>query len=211
MAGLSLLPEVPKLWDAVAGLFGKKTPKTVADAGKLAGEVLGAFKKGEVPPEVSAQLEERMLEHKEVIMQKQNERMQIQNDLLKAQMSTQVQLWANETQSNDQYVRRTRPKILRQMWQFCCWYALVVTAAVAFALFFPATEVKTLVDGTVVEVPVARTLTDLITVMKYFGTAIFSTFTLGFLGYTTARTIDKKNGGSQKTGGVADTLVKLFT
>lgn len=67
MAGLALLPKIPEIWDAVAGLFGKKVPKSVEEAGKLAGEIIGGIEKGQIPIEQQIQLKSLFYAHEERI------------------------------------------------------------------------------------------------------------------------------------------------
>lgn len=69
LAGLSLLPKLPEIWGAVAGLFGKGVPDTVEAAGKLAGEVVGMLENGQATPEQQIQLKTLMYTHEERILE----------------------------------------------------------------------------------------------------------------------------------------------
>ena len=146
--GLQLLPQIPKVWGAVAGMFGKDTPKSVTEAGDLAGEVLGMINSGQVPPEQQLQLESRLLEHNETILKLQNEREQMYLKDEQQKRDTQVALWANDQKSTDLEVQRTRPKILKEMWRTCQIFIFGTLVVFAAAMFMPI-EVPTteMVDG----------------------------------------------------------------
>lgn len=208
--GLQLLPQIPKLWGAVAGMFGKDTPQSVTEAGDLAGEVLGMIGKGQVSPEVQVQLEARMLEHKETILKLQNERDQMYLKDEQHKRDTQVALWANDQKSADLEVQRTRPRILKEMWRTCQIFIfgtlLIFGAAMFMPLEIPTTEV---VDGVekVTIVKQARDMGEFMAIVKYLGAFLFSTFTAGFLGYTTARTIDKRNPNAKNGQGIGSQLL----
>lgn len=73
IAGLSLLPKLPELWGAIAGLFGKKVPDTVEAAGKLAGEIMEGIEKGQVSTAEQMQLKSMLYAHEERIIELQNE------------------------------------------------------------------------------------------------------------------------------------------
>ncbi len=208
--GLQLLPEIPKLWGAVAGLFGKETPKSVTEAGNLAGDVLGMIGRGEVSPEVQMQLEGRMLEHKEAIFKLQNEREQMYLKDEQHKRDTQVALWANDQKSADLEVQRTRPRILKQMWHTCQFFIFGTLIVFALAMFMPVeTPVTTVVEGvekvTMTKEP--RKMDDFLGIVKYLGAFLFSTFTAGFLGYTAARTVDKRNPSAQNGQGLGSQLL----
>jgi len=177
-AGLSLLPQLPKMWGAVAGIFGKKVPESVESAGKLAGEVMGLVQDGRATPEQTVMLEARIMEHKETILKIQNEQAEIARQSRKDQMSTTVQLMGQGLSSQDTYVARTRPKILRDLFAACVIYSLVCTILIAIMA--------------VLKVP-KGTLDTIISLMQWFGAAEWGTFTTAFVGYTTARSVDKRS------------------
>lgn len=208
--GLSLLPQIPKLWGAVAGIFGKSVPKTIEEAGKLAGDVLGSMQKGKVPPEQMMALEARIMENKETIMKLQNEKEQMYLKDEQHKRDTQVQLWANDANSTDLEVKRTRPKILRQMWKTCQVYIFLVVVVYGAAMFIPIEHTTEVVkDGVAVKetVIVQRDMSGFTDIVKYLGYFLFGTFTAGFLGYTTARTIDKRNPNSKDGDGMGAKLL----
>jgi len=211
--GLSLLPQIPKMWDAVAGLFGKSVPKSIEEAGKLAGSIMGKIQKGEVPPEQMVALEARIMENKETIMKLQNEKEQMYLKDDQHKRDTHVQLWANEAASTDIEVKRTRPKILRQMWKTCQVYIFLVVVVYGAAMFMPIEYTTEVVkDGVAIQETtiLQRDMSGFTAIVKYLGAFLFGTFTTGFLGYTAARTIDKKNPDAKNGLGVGAKLLQGF-
>jgi len=178
MSGLSLLPKIPAMWESVAGLFGKKVPASIAEAGKLAGELVGSFKAGEVPPEKQVELKAIFYEHEEEMARIKLQEKEAELGELQHQRDTQVALWANEQKSASIFVQETRPKILRDMWKFCQAFIILSLLAVFGCLILKVTidNIKMLID-----------------VIKYMGGFLFGTFGAAFLGYSAARTIDKRN------------------
>lgn len=174
MAGLSLLPKVPSIWGSVAGLFGKKAPAGIAEAGKLAGEVMNAFKKDEVPPEIAAKLEGIMNEHKEEMAKiaLEEHRLEFEN------AAGMQQLEIESYKADDEYVRRTRPKILRELFSAC----------IVYAIFAPTLIVVGSVAGVQVTLMLAC-----ISMVKWIGGWLFGTFATAYLGYAGARSLDKRN------------------
>jgi len=193
MAGLSVLPEIPKLWGAVAGIFGKKVPESVESAAGLAGDVMGLVQGGQVTPEQSILLETRIMEHKETILQKQNERAEIERKARADEIGATVQLMGQGLTSQDAYVARTRPKILRDLFATCAIYSLACTILIVIMA--------------IMKVPKA-TLDVIISLMQWFGAAAWGTFTTAFVGYTTARSIDKRNPETKEQKNMIGKLVK---
>jgi len=211
--GLKLLPQVPKMWGAVASIFGKGVPKSVEEAGKLAGEVMGKIERGEVSPEQIAVLEARIMEHKETMTQLQNEKEEMRLKDEQHQRDTQVQLWASEANSTDIEVKRTRPKILKEMWRTCQIFILVVVIAYAVATFMPIKIEKEVIKKGIPAVEMTyqkRDMSDFTLIVKYLGAFLFSTFSAGFLGYTVARTVDKKNPEAVKSEGATGKIMRAF-
>jgi len=168
--GLSVLPKIPELWSEVASLFGKEPPKVVADAEKLANEITESFTKGKVPPDVQVKLEQifanKQIRLKEIALE--------ETKLQYQEMSEQKDLQKVEAQSEDPYVRQTRPKILRRLFGLVAIYYLGTTAA---ALYLnPSKEILALIKE-----------------FAYYLTMLFG---VGFVGYTASRSIFDKAGFS---------------
>lgn len=175
LAGLSLLPKIPEIWGTVAGLFGKKVPDSIETAANLANDVFSAFKKDEVSSEVQVKLEQTMNQHKEKIAEIALKEKEIEYDLMKGSQEVEKESY----KSTDQYVRRTRPKILRDLFKLCAGYTL-------FAPLMMVALSYTDIDS--------ATLVSVVGLLKYIGYSIFGAFTLNYGGYTAGRTIEKKNG-----------------
>lgn len=188
-AGLSLLPKIPGMWDSVAGLFGKKAPSSIQEAGKLAGEVMGAFKKDEVPPEIAARLEEIMNQHKEEMAKiaLEEHRLEFEN------AAGMQQLEIESYKADDEFVRRTRPLILRQLFQAC----------IVYAVFAPTL----IVVGSIAGVETALMMA-CIGMVKWIGGWLFGTFGTAYLGYAGARSLDKRNPSLKNNGTFLGKIVK---
>jgi len=175
-AGLQMLPKIPAMWDSIAGVFGKEVPTSVKQAGDLVNTIVGQFKDGQVPPEQKMALEMAMMEHEEEIERLKLERRKAEIEEAKHQRDTQVTLWGAEQQSQSNYVRETRPKILRQMWYFIMFYGTFCPLILLNAGWLGLATV-TIMTG----------------FMKSFGGWLLGTFGTAFVGYAVARTVDKKN------------------
>jgi len=211
--GLKLLPQIPALATSVAGMFGKKVPDSVTGMAKLAADVTGMVESGNMPPEQKMELEARIMEHQETILKIQNdqEQMRLADDQHKR--DTQVALWANEANSTDLEVKRTRPKILREMWRTCQWFIGAAVVVYGAATFLPIeTSTQVVEDGVAVTktVVTARDMSMFLPLIQYLGGFLFGTFSAGFLGYTVARTVDKKNPDAIASEGVAGKLMRTF-
>lgn len=191
-AGLSLLPKIPSIWSSVAGLFGKKVPSSITEAGKLAGEVMGAFKKNEVPPEITAKLEEIMNEHKEEMAKIALEEHRLEFENVAGMQRLEIESY----KAGDEYVRRTRPMILRRLFYSCLVYA-----------FFAPTLI---VVGSIAGVDAALMVT-CIGMVKWIGAWLFGTFGTAYLGYAGARSLDKRNpalkNGNNLLGKIVNTIL----
>lgn len=197
LAGLSLLPKIPEMWNTVAGLFGKKVPQSVVEAGNLADDVINSLKKGEVPPEVQVQLEQEINRHKEKMAELalQEKEQKFETDRLMVQDLQSIRdLEKASYASTDKFVAQTRPKILRDMWKLCmifCIYApLCVIAGHSIGLS-------------------AVTLISFVDMIKWIGGFLFPTFAASYLGYTGARTIDKKNPDYKNGDGVLNKIINM--
>jgi hypothetical protein len=176
MAGLSLLPKLPSIWEGIAGLFGKKVPGSIQEAGKLAEDVINSLKAGEVSPEIQVEMEKIMKEHEQEMA-----RITLEEHKLVAEgLAGSQNLEAQAYKSDDQYVRRTRPMILRKLFYTCIVYTffapvIVVVAGIAL--------------GAGAE---AAILTAFMGMIKWVGGWLFSTFGAAYLGYAGARSLDKR-------------------
>ena len=173
MAGLSLLPKIPSMWKAVAGLFGKKVPDSVETAGKLAGDVMSSLKAGEVPPEVQVEMEKIMNDHKEEMAKVALEEHRLIAEGIAGAQNVEIESY----KSDDQYVRRTRPMLLRRLFYTC----------IVYSLFAPTL----IIGGAAIGIE-AGIITMAIGMVKWIGGWLFGTFGTAYLGYTGARSIDKK-------------------
>lgn len=188
---LPLLPKIPALAQTIAGIFGKKLPKTVNDAIQLGSEVSGMLSKGQVSPEQQVAMEAAVMAHKETIMKLANERMQIENATRKDQMAATVALWGQEVNSQNKFVAETRPKILRQLFWACTLYAFTATFIIG-GMSYLKVDTATIVS-----------------LVKWIGGSLFGTFSTAFIGYTTARTVDKRNPNTKDQDSIIGSLVKL--
>lgn len=174
MAGLSLLPKLPEIWSKVAGLFGKKTPSSITEAGKLAGDVMTALKADTVPPEISTKLEEMMNQHKEKMAEIALEEHRLAFENAAGMQNLEIESY----KSGDEYVRRTRPMILRRLFYGCLGYAFFAPVMIIVAtLAGVETALLTIVMGMV----------------KYMGGWLLGVFASAYLGYAGARTLDKRS------------------
>lgn len=193
LAGLSLLPKIPNMWNAVANLFGKKAPKTITEAGKLASSVMDAFKKGELTPEAQVELEKIITSHEEVMARIALEEKELEfkgEELIVTDLTDVRDLEKQSYKSDDEYVRRTRPKILRDFFKLTAAYVLYAPLAVIAAH------------------SVGMNVVEFIPMLKWIGGFLFSTFGTSYLGYTGARLMDKRDPNFKNGSGVLNKLVK---
>jgi len=189
-AALPLLPKIPALAKTVAGIFGKRVPEGVTATAQIAGEVMDMVNKDQVTPEQRILLETAIMDHKEEILRIQNQRREIERQGQKDRMDTTVQLMDQGSDSQDPYVARTRPKILRQLFWACIIYAFVVTIGGGVLSY----------KGTL--------STELVALVRWIGAWLFGTFTTAFVGYTAARTVDKKNPDLKNQANLVGKLIK---
>lgn len=196
MTGLSLLPKIPKMWNAVAGLFGKKAPKGVMEAGELASEVMNDLQRGKIPPEVQLRLEELCKEH-----EREMEKLALEEKKLKFEekkleyddVAGVRELEMAAYASGDEYVAHTRPMILRKLFYSC----------IGFAFFAPTAVVVMSVAGVTAATVAAAT-----SMIEWIGAWLLGTFSTAFLGYAAARTVDKKNPKFKEGTGILNKGVK---
>jgi len=177
ISGLSLLPKIPEMWESIAGIFGKEVPKTVKQAGELASVIVSGISKGEVPQEKQFELQMAIMQHEERIEQEKTRNREIELADLQHQRDTQVALWENDRQSSSIKVQETRPTILRQMWGFVMFYGVFAPVLAIDAMFLLPVSEAALV----------------LAILKDFGFWLLGLFGTSYVGYTTARTLDKKN------------------
>jgi len=195
LAGLSLLPKIPAMWAAVAGLFGKKVPKSVEDAGSLAGDVIDAFRKGQLSPEAQVKLKELILKHEAEMARLAFEERKLlfeEEKLLHEDLSDVRDLEKESYKSEDQYVRRTRPMILRRLFAICTVYVFLAPAGV--------------IIGHEVGLD-AGTLAAAVSMLEWCAGWLFGTFSTAYLGYAAARTMDKKNPEFKNGSGILNKMV----
>ena len=193
LTGLSLLPKIPSIWGAIAGLFGKKVPDSVEAAGKLAGDVMNSFKAGEISPEVQLEMEKIMNDHKEEMA-----KITLEEHRLVAEGFAGVQQVEIESyKSDDQYVRRTRPMLLRKLFYTCMGYVFFAPVVVIVASI-SVLGIK------------AAMLTAVIGIVKWIGGWLFSTFAAAYLGYTGARSLDKKDPSIKNKDNLVGTAMKYI-
>lgn len=192
-AGLSVLPKLTDAWGSVAALFGKKVPGTVEEAGKLAGEIAEGIGSGKVPIEKQIELRAIFYQHEEKIEELRLREKQMDLEDLQHQREQFVKLWTADTTSTNKYVAETRPRILRDLWVFIKWYMFLSVVAV-FGLAYcnvPA-DVTTVTVGYI----------------KWGAVTLIGVFTAAFLGYTTARSIDKRNPQVKDETGAAGMVLR---
>ena len=202
VAGLSLLPKIPDMWNAVAGLFGKKVPKSVEEAGKLAGEVINSFKKGELSPEAQIELEKEVNRHIERIKELALEEKELAlkdkeldfkgEELIVRNQESMNELEMEAYKSTDEFVRRTRPKMLRDFFKLVVGYVLYAPLALiaAKSVGFDAALLNTFTA-----------------MLEWIGGWVFGTFSAAYLGYTGARMVDKVNPNFKNGNGFLNKLV----
>jgi hypothetical protein len=191
MAGLSLLPKMPSVWEGVAGLFGKKMPGNTQEAGKLAGDIINAFKAGEISPEVQVKIERIMKEHEQEMARVSLE----EHKLVVEGLAESQQVEIESYKSHDEYVRRTRPMILRKLFYTCVGYVFFAPLMVGVAMIAGAEAVV---------------LTAFMGMLKWIGAWLFSTFATAYLGYAGARSLDKRNPGLKNGNNLLGSAMKFI-
>jgi hypothetical protein len=173
MAGLSLLPKMPSIWEDVAGLFGKKMPGGIQEAGKLAGDIINSLKAGEVSPEIQVEMEKIMKEHEQEMARITLEEHKLVAEGLAGSQQVEIESY----KSHDEYVRRTRPMILRKLFYACLGYAFFMPIILVIAAVVVETAMLVAITGMV----------------EWVCSWLFGTFAAAYLGYAGARSLDKRN------------------
>ena len=164
---------VPKAWELVAGLFGKETPKTVVEAGKLIDQVETEISSGKVTPEQQLELKKVLLKDEQVKEQVELERLR----LIYQDQAGGRDVIKTALMSDDPVVRQARPKMM----------LLLGKAGIAYTIVTPV------VVGICALANVSKDLLDIITeLILYQGLTLWAAFTTSFTGYTVARSADKR-------------------
>ncbi len=190
--GLSLLPKLPAAWNAIAGLFGKKVPETVTEAGQLAEEVLGSLKAGTLSPEVQIEMEKIFKSHEQTMANIALEERKVEmTGILGAQQTER-----ETSRSEDPFVRQTRPLILRRMCNTLIAYVFIcLTSLIAMCYIdkFTPDDIA-LVMGT----------------MKEYFLYLGGVFSIAFTGYNVVRSQEKKAGCENSPGETNGGLLRGF-
>ena len=171
--------------DALASAFGvEKDPDAISEA--IAKDPEAAAKIKEVELNHKAQLERIRTDHKEQMREYQAQDIQGGRELS-----------AKELQSEDKYVRRTRPQVVRMtMWLMIVF--VVLFACILGALLFvpyevPETNANLASEG-----------------LSYLAGVVFLAFATAFRSYTTRRSMDKMTAAGQMPEGLVDKIGKAF-
>jgi len=197
LAGLSLLPKIPDMWAAVAGLFGKSIPKGVKEAGDLAGEVMDSLTKGQMSPEAQIKLKEIILQHEKEMAQLAFEEKKLvfeENRIIHEDLNDVRDLEKEAYKSDDSYISRTRPLILRGLFIICAFYIFTAPAVILTANIAGVDAV---------------TLESVTSMMEWCASWLFGTFGTAYLGYAAVRTIDKGHPQFKEESGILNTIVKM--
>ena len=166
--GLSLLTKLPDIWEDVASIFGKEPPKAIHEAQKLVEEVTDQIIQNKITPEQKIQLEQ-IFANKEIELRKLAlEEKKLEYNDLKNQRKYETSM----IESEDPYVRRTRPKILRGLFYVVLGYVICVPALVIFKS--PPSHILDFIAS--------------------IGDNLFLLFGASYLGYTAHRSIFDKRG-----------------
>jgi len=195
LTGLALLPKIPAMWSAISGLFKKKLPKNESEAIELSKEISDLYKKGNLDPLVQIQLEKIIKDH-----QAQMSMIALEKEkLFYGELQGLRELEIAAYNSGDQYIARTRPGMLRKLFWLCVIYCGVA----------PLLIIGTMILTNIYKFDISL-IESFISLIKWIGGFIFSTFTSGYLGYSAARTIDKKNPEFKEKDTVMGKVVKNF-
>ncbi len=187
-AGLAVLPKLPEIWNSIAGLFGKTAPKSVEEAAKLASTISTAISKKNVPPETQVELQKIFNAHEEKIAELNLERVKLDyQDLI-----NQRELSKTYIQSSDEYVRRTRPKILRSL--FYGWIIYIFFAPLSILAL---NVIKA--DSTIIA--------SYIGIIKSMGYYLSGVFCISYTGYAAARSLDKRSPNLKDTSNLIGNII----
>lgn len=191
-ASLGLLPKLPELWKDVADLFKKDVPKNLEDAGKLAGDIIDAFQQGQVPVEQEIKLKALFFTHEERIRALDLKEKELGYTHEQKRWATYAQLEAQDAASINNFRAETRPKILRDLFKTVALYTIIAPLATLLCTILATELVPTFID-----------------MVKWIGTALYGTFSAGFLGYSIVRSGWDKKGQPRPDNAMVNSLSKL--
>lgn len=195
LTGLALLPKIPAMWSSISGLFKKKLPKTESEAIELSKEISDLYKKGNLDPMLQIQLEKIIKDH-----QAQMSMIALEKEkLFYGELQGLRELEIAAYNSGDPLIAQTRPLMLRRLFNLAVAYC--ICAPILIIIIISLGKIYSL-DISLIEL--------FISLVKWIGGFIFSTFTSGYLGYSAARTIDKKNPDFKEKDTVMGKVVKNF-
>jgi len=172
--------------DALSAALGtEKDPDAISEA--IAKDPEAAAKLKEVELNHKAQLEQIRKDHKEQMREYQAQDIQGGRELS-----------IKELQSEDSYVRRTRPKVVRMtMWlmvAFVALFVLILGAVLLVPYEIPETNAQLGAEG-----------------LSYLAGVVFLAFATAFRSYTTRRSMDKMTAAGQMPEGLVDKIGKAFS
>jgi len=182
---------VPKAWGIISCLFGKEPPETVVEAGKLIEGVQAEIQSGRISPEQQVELKRLLLENEQVKARYEFER----EKLVYEDQAGGREVVKTALTSEDPFVRRTRPKILRRLFSFVCFYS-------AFAPVI-------YIDACYLNLDAAQ-LGVLKSLLVWIGTGLWSAFLTGFTGYTVVRSKYDKRGLPSDLPSIAKSITGLI-
>lgn len=187
---LPLIKYIPDGIKAIGKLFGKEDIEKVGDqAGSFIDNVTNMVTENKISPEQRVELEKILLKHKERLQELELEKTKLkleEMDMRYKDVEGAREIIKTALESHDEYVRRTRPMILRRMF-FLIPFSLFGVPILVLSGFWSGldtTEMQPLIDY-------IQSVTQWY--MGLFGTA--------FVGYTAARSIEK-NGHEKEVKGL---------
>jgi len=191
LTGLALLPKIPAMWNSISSIFKKKIPKSESEAIELSKEISNLYKKGEIDPTVQLQLEKIIRDN-----QAQMSMIALEKEkLFYGELDGLKELEIAAYNSGDKYISQTRPMILRNLFKLTVFYCLFAPLCILAAHSLKMNE---------------KVLLDFIGIIKWIGGFVFSTFISGYLGYSAARTIDKRSPEVKDANSIIGKVVKNF-
>lgn len=178
---LPLLAQIPAAISGIASIFGWDEAEDVAAK-------VDQVVRGVLPAPTSEQTEklaQLAAANKPELERLLNERLKNEQDFFVAMDKRSGDYNKTALQSGDEYVRRTRPKILRDLFKVIAAQALLYPGAVVALAY--------LVDTTVLKLAM--------TMFQEIFLYTSGIFTVGFTGYSALRTVDKQNGSGGEKGG----------
>jgi len=165
----------------IAGLFGVKSANPTAD------EIDTAMT---ADPEMALKLKQADYAFTLAMRQADKDEYLAELETIRGSQNVEVE----ESKSTDEYVRRTRPGILRKLFWLIAIYCFVAPGMVYLAAKGGMQDFN--VDN-------------LISMLTYIGGFLFSTFSIGYTGYNWMRTKEKlaENGGNGSKPGLLKALI----